>query len=69
MVVTKTICVNTTVITTMIATTTMIMAMATTKTMIATMTKNTATITSVATIFKQVQKDNFYCMLSMIKRL
>ena len=69
MIVTTTICVNTTVITIMIATTTMIMTMATTKTMIATMTKNTTTITRVATVFKRVQKDNFYCVLRMIKRL
>ena len=68
MLVATTICVNTTVIATMIATITMIMTMTTTKTLIATMTKNTTSITSVTTIFKQVQKGNFYCMLRMIKR-
>ena len=69
MVVTTTSYVNTTVIMTMTETTTMIMNIAITKTMIATMTKNTTTITSITTIFIQVQKDNFYCLLRMIKRL
>ena len=65
----------------MAATTTMIMTMAATKTMImtmaaaTTMTKNITTTmtkiiaTNVATIFKQVQKDNFYCLLKIIKKV
>ena len=32
-----------------------------------TMTKNIAT--NMATIFKQVQKDNFHCLLKMIKKV
>ena len=72
--------VNTTVIMTMTATTTMIMAMAATKTMIMimirTMTKNmtknmTTTMTrnittSMTTLFKQVQKGKFFCLLKKI---
>ena len=72
--------VNTTVIMTMTATTTMIMTMTTTKTMIMimirsmnkNMTKNMTTTmtknitTSMTTLFKQIQKDNFYCLLKMI---
>ena len=79
MAVATTIYVNTTLIMTMNPTTTMIMTMTATKTMImtmiATMTKNMTTTmakditTSVTTIFKQVQKDNFYCLLKKIKRL
>ena len=79
MVVTTTIYVNTTVIMTMTATTKMIMTMVATKTMImtmiATMTKNMTTTmtknitTNMTTIFKQVQKDNFCCLLKMIKWL
>ena len=36
-------------------------------TMTTTMTKNITT--SMTIVFKQVQKDNFYCLLRMIKRL
>ena len=46
----------------MTATTTMIMTMAATTTM----TENITT--DMTTIFKQVQKDNFYCLLKMIKK-
>ena len=69
MVASITIYVNTTVIMTMTmtGTTTMIMTMVVTKTMIMTMVATT-TIT-VTKIFKQVQQDNFYCLLKMIKRL
>ena len=73
MVVTTTIAVTTAVIMTMTATTSMIATMAATKTMImtmvatTTMTKNITT--NMATIFKQVQKDNFYCLLKMIKKV
>ena len=61
-----TICANTTVVMTMTmtGTTTMIMTMVVTKTMIITMVV-TRTVTK---IFKQVQQDNFYCLLKMIKR-
>ena len=51
----------------------MIMTMAATKTMIitmatsTTMTKNIAT--NMATIFKQIQKENFYYLLKMIKKV
>ena len=80
MVVTTTIYVNTTVTMTMTASTTMIMTTAATKTMImtmiATMIKNMTTnltknITiSMIAIFRQVQKDNFYCLLlKMIKKV
>ena len=81
MVVTKTIYVNTTVIMTMTATTTMIMTMTAIKTMIrtmiatTTMTKNMTTTmtknitTNMTTIFKQVQKGYFYCLLKMIKKI
>ena len=78
MVVTTTIYVNTAVIMTMTATTTMIMTMAAIKTMImtmiatTTMTKNMTTksiTTNMTTIFKQVQKDNFYCLLKIIKKV
>ena len=81
MVVATTIAVTTTVIMTMTATTTMIMTMAAAKAMImamaatTTMTKNLTTTmakninTNMTTIFKQVQKDNFYCLLSMIKKV
>ena len=54
---------------TMTATTTM------TKNMTATMTKNTTTTATkntalyMATIFKKIQKDNFYCLLKMIKKV
>ena len=55
----------------MVATKTMIMTMAATttmtKNMTTTMTENIAT--NMATIFKQVQKDNFYCLLKMIKKV
>ena len=62
---------------TMAATTTMIINTATTKAMTtiatATMTKNTTRTKNIATsitkIFKQVQKDNFYCLLKMIKKV
>ena len=64
---------------TMVATKIMIMTMAAattmTKNMTTTMTKNTtATATknitvNMATIFKQIQKDNFYCLLKMIKKV
>ena len=61
--VTTTIYVNTAVVMTMPATTTVIMTMAAIKTMIMTMnaiTTMTENITTnMATIFKQVQKDNF----------
>ena len=69
MVVTITIYVNTTVIMTMTmtGTTTMIMTMVGTKTMIMTM---VATTTMTMTkMFKQVQQDNFYCMLKMIQKV
>ena len=46
---------------TMVATTTI------TKSMATTMTKNITTIN--ATFLKQVQKDNFYCLLKMIKKV
>ena len=67
MVATITIYANTTVIMAMIGTTTMIMVVSKTMimTMVATMTKN-MTI-NMAKIFKQVQKDNFYCLLIIIK--
>ena len=62
---------TTTMIMTMAATKTIIMTMATTTTMTknitTTMTKNVAT--NMATIFKQVQKDYFYCLLKMIKKV
>ena len=64
MVATVTIYVNTTVIMTMTGTTTMIMTMVVTSTMIITMVANT----TMAKIFKQVQQDNFYCLLKMIKK-
>ena len=77
MVVTTTIYVNTTMIMTMTATTTMIMTMGVAKAMIliatATMAKNMTPAmakyitTNMATIFKQ--KDNFYCLLKMIKKV
>ena len=55
----------------MVATKTMIMTMAATttknKNKTTTLTKNIAT--NMATIFKQVQKDNFYCLLKMIKKV
>ena len=61
---------TTIMIMTMTETKTMIMTMAatatTTKYMATTMTKNITT--NLATIFKQVQKDNFYCLLKMIKK-
>ena len=63
MVVTTTIYGNTTVIMTMTATTTMIM------TMIATTTITKNITTNMTTIFKQVHKDNFYCLLKMIKKV
>ena len=81
MVVTTIIYVNTTVIMTMTATATIIMTMAATKTTIVimtattTMTKNmTTTITknitiSMTTIFEQVQNNNFYSLLKMIKQV
>ena len=81
MVVTTTIYMNNTVIITITVTATMIMTMAATKTMImtmmatATMIKNMTTTmtknitTDMTTIFKQVQKDNFYCLLKMIKKV
>ena len=78
MVVTTTIYVNTTVTMTMTASTTMITAATKTMimTMIATMIKNMTTnltknITiSMIAIFRQVQKDNFYCLLlKMIKKV
>ena len=63
----------------MVATKIMIMTMAATttmtKNMTTTMTKNmTTTIAkniaiNMTTIFKQVQKDNFYCLLKMIKKV
>ena len=80
MVVITTIYVKTTDIMTMTATTTMIMTMAVTKTMImtmiatTTMTKNRTTTmtknitTNMTTIFKQIQKDNCYCLLKIIKK-
>ena len=79
MVVTTTSYVNKTVIMTMTATSTMIMTMVATKAMImtiiatTTMTKST-TLTknitgSMTAVFKQVQKDNFYCLLKMIKKV
>ena len=80
-VVTTTIYVNTTVTMTMTATTIMIMTMTAIKTMIrtmiatTTMTKNVTTtmtkniITNMITIFMQVQKDNFYCLHKMIKKI
>ena len=72
MVVTITIYVNTTVIMTMTGTTIMIMTIAVSKTMIMTMVATT-TMTKNMTInmekiFKQVQKDNFYCLLRIIKK-
>ena len=55
----------------MVTATTMIMTMAATATMTknitTAMTKNLAT--NMAPIFKQVQKNNFYCLLKMIKRV
>ena len=71
MVVTTTIAVTTTVIMTMTAITTMIMTMVATttmtKNMTTTMTKNITT--NMATIFKQVEKDNFYSLLKMITKI
>ena len=54
MVATITIYVNTTMIMTMVVTKTMIMTMVVT--------------TTIVEIFKQVQQDNFYCLLKMIKK-
>ena len=55
----------------MVATKTMIMTMAATTTMTknitTTMTKSIAI--NMATIFKQFLKDNFYCLLKMIKKV
>ena len=64
MVATITAYVNTTVIMTMTGTTTMIMTMVVTKTMIMTI----IATTTMAEIFKQIQQDNFYCLLKMIKK-
>ena len=66
MVVTITIYVNTTVIMTMTmtGTTTMIMTMVITKTMIMAM----VATTTMTKISKQVQQDNFYCLLKTIKK-
>ena len=68
MVVTITIYVNTrvtmTMTMTMTGTTTMIMTMVLTKTMIIAMLAST----TMTKIFKQVQQDNFYCLLKMIKK-
>ena len=62
---------TTTMIMTMAATKTMLMAMAATtimtKSLTTTMTENITT--SMTTIFKQVQKDNFYCLLKIIKKV
>ena len=81
MVVTTSIYVNTTMIMTVTAITTMIMTMTATKTMIMTMiattamTKNMTTTmtksitTNMTAIFKQVQKDNFYCLLKIIEKI
>ena len=46
---------------------TMVAATTMTKNMTTTMTKNITT--NMATIFKQVQKDNFHCLLKMIKKV
>ena len=54
---------------TMTGTTTVIMTMALTKTMIMAMVATTTTTTFMTKIFNQVQQDNFYCLLKMIKRL
>ena len=70
MVATIAIYANTTVIMTMTmtmaitGTTTMIMTMIVTKTMIMTM----VATTTMTKMFKQVQQDNFYCLLKMIKK-
>ena len=67
MVVTITIRVNTTMIMTIIGTTAMNIVVSKTMIMtaVATMTKN-MTI-NMTKIFKQVQKDNFHCLLRIIK--
>ena len=64
MVATITVYVNTTVIMTMTGTTTMIVTMVVTQTMIMTMVANA----TMAKNFKQVQQDNFYYLLKMIKK-
>ena len=72
MVVTITIYVNTTVIMTMTGAATRIMIMAVSKTMIMTVVATTTMAKNMTInmtkIFKQAQKDNFYCLLRMIKK-
>ena len=72
---------NTTVIMTVTITITMIIAMAVTKTMIMTMAVSKTIIMAMVAIMtknmtinvtkisKQVQKDNFYCLLRIIKKV